>query len=81
MFDLDAAFKKRWDDVEKCVKVINSCVTTQQLFVAHNMISNFGKKYNYDSVYRALMKKVQQAEFKRMHEDVKDTLSEWVKGY
>jgi hypothetical protein len=80
MFELDAKFKKRWNDVEKCVKVINSCVTSQQLFIAHNMIFNFGKKYNYDSVYHALMKKVQQAEFKKMHEDFKDTLTEWVKG-
>jgi hypothetical protein len=70
-------FKKRWDDVEKCIKVIDSCITTEQLFVAHNMIDNFGKKYNYDSVYRALMKKVEQAEFKKIDGQLKDSLFEW----
>jgi len=71
MFELDAKFKKRWNDVEKCVKVINSCVTSQQLFIAHNMIFNFGKKYNYDSVYHALMKKVKKQKLKRCMKTLK----------
>ena len=74
-------FFKRWDDVYKCIKVIDSCVTIEHFLVAHNMIHNFGKKYKFDSIWSALDKKVSQAEFKKMDETFKQKLTEWAKGY
>lgn len=61
-------FLKKWDDAMKCLRVINSCITLEQLFVAHNMIDNFGKKYKFDRVWGNLNALVSQKEFKKMDE-------------
>ena len=70
-------FDRKWDDVAKCVKVINSCITIEQMFVAHNMIDNFGKKYKFDSVWGNLNALISQKEFKKMDEHFTDALVEW----
>ena len=76
-------FLKRRDDIHKCIKVIDSCVTIEQLFSAHNMIDSFGKKYKFDSVWYALDAKAYKAEYKKIttDKDLKQKLTEWTKGY